>query len=638
MKELSHLDLTASKQKQTTYHAMLQKQTTQNIANPLQTIAFDELSITKLLGEGSFGAVYLGKWHTTEVAIKKLRDVNLPEAALKAFKKEAEILGKLNSPYVVRFFGISHENMQYFIVMEYCSSSTLYNRLHAMNYIDWPQRWEWGQEIAQGVDYLHKNQIIHRDLAARNILLDDKNHAKIGDFGLSETKNYYANSSTGGNQKNTLAFAWTAPERLNASVQSSDITDIYSFGIVLWEIANRENPLSNKELQGLDPFAKIFKVIHGYRDPIAQDTPKVFAEVIEACRDQDPTKRPTAQQIVEKFKQNAPVSSAPSVSGSIAIVEKLRQSEIEIEQLRLTIRSMEQKNIEEVRSYSNKITEAEYKNKQLEQENLLLKQEITNLKLLIKKQEEPRKFTSDSNPVDFSGSFFSGSKVVSQQLNREERKRQDKFIEEILKGNIKEVKKLHQKGAFLTELHTVEQLCPLVAAVYSGNKETLNYIEAQLGDNAGYYWRFIDKEEAKKRISMRVAMPETRPKSSTIGWLEQWYRKNEKQSWCKKYNESVLKKENCDRWTTTVGFSGNLVRHANNPTWKPLLGETTAMTPHQNAAKSAFEYGRLLHWPSADTHDKVVGGIIASLMEPVNQFNQYVEGRIAEHNKMEMKL
>jgi len=183
--------------------------------------------------------------------------------------------------------------------MEYCHKGSLYHRLHNVNKkISWEQRWNWAHEIAFGIAYLHENDIVHNNLACRNVLLNQHYHAKISDFELSVTTSYAPNS-TGGQKE---AFAWTAPERLSGNVKGSFITDIYSFSVVLWEIASRQNPLSGEELKGLESQVKICKVVQGYREPIPKDTPLMFKNLIEACRNSDPKKRPTAREIQNCFK------------------------------------------------------------------------------------------------------------------------------------------------------------------------------------------------------------------------------------------------------------------------------------------------------------------------------------------------
>ena len=169
----------------------------------------DELVLGEKLGEGAFGIVFKGVWKSKVVAIKQLRLDYLSPKTLVEFQKETQIMTKLNSPYIVQFFG-AIEKSPYSIIMEYMAGGSLYKLLHSSQIISWVMRNQMAAEIIQGLIYLHREKIIHRDLKSPNVLLDEDQHIKLGDFGLAKIKSETGNTTTA-DSKNKGTLAWLAP-------------------------------------------------------------------------------------------------------------------------------------------------------------------------------------------------------------------------------------------------------------------------------------------------------------------------------------------------------------------------------------------------------------------------------------------
>ncbi|KAG9349265.1 hypothetical protein JZ751_027708 [Albula glossodonta] len=190
-------------------------------------VPFEEISELQWLGSGAQGAVFLGKFHSEEVAIKKVRE-----------QKETDIkhLRKLKHPNIIGFKGVCTQAPCYCIIMEYCAQGQLYEVLRAGRKVTPQLLVDWASGIASGMNYLHLHKIIHRDLKSPNVLVTHNDTVKISDFGTSKE---LSDKSTKMSFAGTVA--WMAPEVIRNEPVSEKV-DIWSFGVVLWELLTGEIP------------------------------------------------------------------------------------------------------------------------------------------------------------------------------------------------------------------------------------------------------------------------------------------------------------------------------------------------------------------------------------------------------------
>ncbi len=258
-------------------------------------LVYDE---SKPLGKGAYGQVFSGSFRKEPVAIK-VYDFRgtLSEKDREAVLHEAETMDQLRSTYVIGFRGIFLEP-RYGIVMEYCAGGTLVQRLVKPEItIDYAQQLLWGKQISYGLHALHSVRIFHRDLKSDNILLDSFGQSKVADFGLSLIKSSSSTQSQGQGASHSAAgtIPWMAPELFEGEPHSA-AADIYSLGMVLWEIVARRTPFTGRVAAVI-----IGMVLAGKRETFPDNCPEVFKRLIIACWHADPKQRPTAGEVGDQL-------------------------------------------------------------------------------------------------------------------------------------------------------------------------------------------------------------------------------------------------------------------------------------------------------------------------------------------------
>uniref|UniRef100_A0A224XI92 receptor protein-tyrosine kinase n=1 Tax=Panstrongylus lignarius TaxID=156445 RepID=A0A224XI92_9HEMI len=273
----------------------------------------DKLRLQTVLGQGNFGQVWKAEADdicdheglTRLVAVKTVKEGASPREK-EDLLRELGIMQELGAhPNVVTLLGCCTEKEPYLLIMEYVMYGKLLaflrehrTRAHYFNFSDLSSALTsrdltvFSYCVARGMEYLASKGIIHRDLAARNILVDHNKLCKIADFGMSrnvrDTGQIYEQRPNRG----ALPIRWMAPESLHYS-QFTHSSDVWSFGILLWEIIT----LGSTPYNTMGAREVMRQVRDGYRLEKPKHCKSEFYKVVTKCWHSDSTKRPSFTEL-----------------------------------------------------------------------------------------------------------------------------------------------------------------------------------------------------------------------------------------------------------------------------------------------------------------------------------------------------
>uniref|UniRef100_A0A3Q2CXP4 RAF proto-oncogene serine/threonine-protein kinase n=1 Tax=Cyprinodon variegatus TaxID=28743 RepID=A0A3Q2CXP4_CYPVA len=264
-------------------------------------IEASEVYLHSHIGSGSFGTVYKGKWHG-DVAVKILKVTDPTPEQLQAFRNEVAVLRKTRHVNILLFMGyMTRDNLA--IVTQWCEGSSLYKHIHVLETnFTMIQLIDIARQTAQGMDYLHAKNIIHRDMKSNNIFLHEGLTVKIGDFGLATVKSRWTGSQQV--EQPSGSILWMAPEviRMEDNNPYSFQSDVYSYGIVLFELMTGELPYSH--------IASRDQIIYMVgRDRLCPDLsklykncPKAMKRLVADCIKKSKEERPLFPQILSSIE------------------------------------------------------------------------------------------------------------------------------------------------------------------------------------------------------------------------------------------------------------------------------------------------------------------------------------------------
>ncbi|XP_046803485.1 mitogen-activated protein kinase kinase kinase 7-like isoform X2 [Lucilia cuprina] len=254
-------------------------------------VDFWEISFREKVGRGTFGVVYKAVWRNFYVAVKEFDH----KSEEKPIVREIKQLSRVKHPNIIALFGISANQNSNYIIMEYAEGGSLHQFLHGnvKPYYSMAHAMSWARQCAEAVAYMHAMKpkpLVHRDLKPLNLLLADRGrYLKICDFGtVTDLVTIMTNNSG--------SAAWMAPEVFEGS-KYTEKCDVFSWGIVLWEIIAREKPFKDFD----NAFCILWKIHKGERPPPISDLPEPIKQLMNSCWAKTPELRPSMQCVVDKM-------------------------------------------------------------------------------------------------------------------------------------------------------------------------------------------------------------------------------------------------------------------------------------------------------------------------------------------------
>jgi len=272
--------------------------TFKSIGRPLmigKTLAHYE--ILAKIGQGGMGEVYRARDLQLDryVALKLLPEVWSDDSSrLSRFEREAKVLASLNHPHIAAVYGFHKENDVYFIVMELLEGETLASSIVDEG-LSPAQLLEIGIPFTEAIAFAHGKGVIHRDLKPSNVMFDASGRIRVLDFGVAGLRQAESNIETAPTLDALTAVGeivgtvgYMAPEQLEG--HTVDVrTDVFSIGVVLYELATGKRPFRANSTAGL-----ISAILQGEFAPLTEirpDLPADLARVVRRCLEKKAERR-----------------------------------------------------------------------------------------------------------------------------------------------------------------------------------------------------------------------------------------------------------------------------------------------------------------------------------------------------------
>ena len=237
--------------------------------------------VKRELGRGGMGAVYLAEQPGLgrEVAIKELiLNSAADPTALTRFLQEAQVMARSTHPNIIQVYDLEQVGAANYIIIEYVKGHSLRDWVNRSR-IPLPQVFGIMHSVLQALDYAHRHSIVHRDMKPENVLISEEGEVKVADFGIARLTDDSGGGSTATKTGTTVGTPqYMSPEQV-ASSKVDGRSDLYSAGIMLYELVCGRPPFTASEADG--PFTLMAKHVQAPPPPPALHVPGIDPQLEE---------------------------------------------------------------------------------------------------------------------------------------------------------------------------------------------------------------------------------------------------------------------------------------------------------------------------------------------------------------------
>ncbi|MBQ5153610.1 Stk1 family PASTA domain-containing Ser/Thr kinase [Macrococcoides caseolyticum] len=263
----------------------------------LGTIVSERYKLLKYIGGGGMSSVYLAQDIILDQKVA-IKIINIPhvdvERAVQRFQREVQNATTLSHPNIVKVLDVDEDERHYYLVMEYVDGPTLHEYIQQHGPLSPEEAVFFTKQILRGIEHAHSYRIVHRDIKPQNILMTDNKELKISDFGIAR-----ALSETAMTQTNHImgSVHYLSPEQAKG-IRTDESSDIYSIGIVLFEMLTGHPPFEGESAVGI-AIKHIQEMIPSVREEISA-IPQSLENVVNKATMKDKLRRyRTTQEMYE---------------------------------------------------------------------------------------------------------------------------------------------------------------------------------------------------------------------------------------------------------------------------------------------------------------------------------------------------
>ncbi|RGB29785.1 kinase-like domain-containing protein [Rhizophagus diaphanus] len=281
---------------------------------------YNEFSNIVEIGRGSFGKVYKAELANTGlVALKSFVEEysNIEKDELNRI--DEEFVNELNLLHEVDCHQNVNHSRSYILVLEYANEGNLRDYLiNKFTSLEWKDKIQMALDITCGLKFLHSKEIIHRDLHSKNILVNS-GKLLIADLGLSKK---LAEAATNSSANTMGMIEFTEPQCFKSDkYKKNKKSDIYSLGVLLWEISSGKRPFSDRSRNILAHNISF----NNLRENPIDGTPQKYQQLYQKCWNDDPDLRPDIVEVYETLSQLR-TEDFPSLPSSQSNINEMNNS------------------------------------------------------------------------------------------------------------------------------------------------------------------------------------------------------------------------------------------------------------------------------------------------------------------------